>query len=642
MFSIKKRIFLVIVLTVILIGLAIGTTNIYIRDIFLSWDSMNNEIRLVDKEYSKIDFQVRVLKNILGRVDGGQDVEENLLEAYERNHKELENISRELIERNRNIISDLDEIKGYLIFNSLVSLEDLEENILKIGESLNDIREYSLGLESIHGEDNLNTLALLEAEYKKINEELVETAKIINTINISRSNIVLKALNIIFASFFLIILGLAFLINRLIGFDFKYMNTALGLLNDGIYDLERLPKFKVKYTEEKNIKENVELIFREEKFLSEIKTILSGEYILDELVDRLLLIVKDQMNTNRIGVAFVDYDKGLVIAEHGAFDYGRALLGPGFSVKLENTRLGKLVESKESLITSSINKDLEENPSSSSLKLLKREGINSNMIIPLTANDVVFGFLFFSSRNENNYRDKDLELGTKIGQEISGILNTSYLTKKMFITMVNSFADLVEKKDTETGNHIIRMTEYSRTIAEKLLDYEKDSYRVNESFVNDIVYYSSAHDIGKVGIPDSILKKPGKLTDEERTIMETHTTIGAEVLIKVREDLKIFNREFFNVAIDIAMSHHERWDGSGYPNRLKGEEIPLAARIIAIADVFDALTSKRVYKPGFSFEDSLEIINQGSGSHFDPNLVRIFNDSIEEIRRIYTNERLKD
>ena len=642
MLSIKKRIFLVIVLSVTLIGLALGGINIYVRDILISWDSINSEIRLIEKEYSQIDFKVRVLNNILGRVSTTQESVEVLLEPYERNHKNLLSINKELIQRNKKILYQIEEIKGYLLSRRLKDLDELENNMLEIASSLNNIQEYSLSLEDIFGEDNLYKLSLIDLEYEKINEELLETGNIINTINTSRSSMVLSILNIIFASFFFIIMGLAFLINRIIRTDIKYMDTALRLLNDGIYDVEGLPKFKAKYIEEKNIKENVEYIFREEKFLSEIKTILSGEYILDELIDRLLLIVRDEMKTNRVGVAFVDYDQGLVIAEHGAFDYGRALLGPGFSVKLKNTRLGKLVESKESLITTSINKDLEENPSSSSLKLLKREGINSNMIIPLIANDVVFGFLFFSSVNENNYSDKDLELGTKIGQEISGILNTSYLTKKMFITMVNSFADLVEKKDTETGNHIIRMTEYSRTIAEKLLDYENDSYRVNESFVNDIVYYSSAHDIGKVGIPDSILKKPGKLTDEERTIMETHTTIGAEVLIKVREDLKIFNREFFNVAIDIAMSHHERWDGSGYPNRLKGEDIPLSARIIAIADVFDALTSKRVYKPGFSFEDSLEIINQGSGSHFDPILVNIFNDSIEEIRRIYNNERLKD
>lgn len=642
MYSLKNRIFIVTVCTFLLIIFSIVTTNIYIRDIFASWDSMNNEIRNIERNYIQLDFKLRILNNIVGQVQKTQSPMDHLIEPYERNYKEFKVINKELLENNSTIIKNIDKLMGNFLFNKVINLDELKEKVLETEGNLANIQDSLYLLEDIYGEDNLRLLELIQTEYEYFIKNIIKIGKLIQSINNNRSSMVLGSLNIILAFFFLIIVSLAFLVNRIISKDFNYMNKSLKLLNEGLYDIEKLPNINPKYAEESIIKSNVENIFREKKFVNEIKLILSGEYILDEIIDKLLVIVKDEMNTNRIGVAFIDYNKSLIIAEHGAFDYGRPLLGPGFSVKLENSRLKELVHSKKSVITRSIDKDLEKNPHSSSLKLLKKEGINSNMIIPLTTNDVVFGFLFFSSRNEDNYNNKDLELGTKIGQEVSGILNTSYLTKKMFIRMINSFSDLVEKKDTETGNHIIRMTEYCRIITEKLLNHDTDSYRVNESFLNDIINYSSAHDIGKVGIPDSILKKPGKLTKEEREVMETHTTIGAEVLIKVQEDLKIFNREFFNVAIEIAMYHHEKWDGSGYPKGLKGEDIPLSARIVALADVFDALTSKRVYKPGLSFENSLEIINQGRGSHFDPTLVDIFNDSLDEVKKIYNNKRLKD
>ena len=263
------------------------------------------------------------------------------------------------------------------------------------------------------------------------------------------------------------------------------------------------------------------------------------------------------------------------------------------------------------------------------------------MIIALILNDTVFGYLFFSSVDENNYSKKDLEIGIKIAQEISGILNTTYLTKKMFISTTNAFANLVEKKDNDTGDHILRMTHYSRIIAEGLIDYDKPEYNVSQGFVNDITNYAPIHDIGKVGIPDSILKKPGKLTPEERIIMETHADIGGDILREVEESLKIFNRNFFKIAMEIARGHHEKWDGSGYPQGLIGNEIPLSARIVAIADVFDALSSKRVYKDDFGFQESVKIINEVAGKHFDPELVKVFNNSLDDIRSIYEKNKPK-
>lgn len=173
-----------------------------------------------------------------------------------------------------------------------------------------------------------------------------------------------------------------------------------------------------------------------------------------------------------------------------------------------------------------------------------------------------------------------------------------------------------EYKDTDTGAHIERMSHYSTAIARQM--------KLNEGFIENILYAAPMHDIGKIGIPDAVLQKPGKLDDAEWVIMRRHTTIGAEIL----KDSKV---EFMQFAEEIALTHHEKWDGTGYPNKMKGTEIPLGARIVAMADVFDALTSERPYKKPMELEKSLSIITEGRGTHFDPDVVDAFLAIKEEI-----------
>ncbi len=194
---------------------------------------------------------------------------------------------------------------------------------------------------------------------------------------------------------------------------------------------------------------------------------------------------------------------------------------------------------------------------------------------------------------------------------------------------------LAESRDDETGEHIGRTSEYCRLAATKLWQREAHPEKINASFIENITKASPLHDIGKVGIPDRILLKPGKLTPEEFEIMKTHTLIGYETLAGVEKEYKM--NAFIRTGMEIALCHHEKWDGSGYPNGLKGKEIPIAARIMALADVYDALRSRRVYKEGFSHEKSAAIIEQGSGSHFDPLLVEIFLENQQEFRRIFDN-----
>lgn len=188
--------------------------------------------------------------------------------------------------------------------------------------------------------------------------------------------------------------------------------------------------------------------------------------------------------------------------------------------------------------------------------------------------------------------------------------------------IVFSLAKLAESRDPETGAHLERMREYSRELAMYLASEDEFASEINSDFIRAIFLTSPLHDIGKVGIPDSILLKPGKLSVEEFEVMKQHTTIGSQTLEAALAACP--NAEYLRLACDIAASHHEKFDGSGYPRGLRGNEIPLCARIVAVADVYDALTTKRVYKEAFSHEVAAKIIIDGSGSHFDPRIVQAF------------------
>ena len=182
---------------------------------------------------------------------------------------------------------------------------------------------------------------------------------------------------------------------------------------------------------------------------------------------------------------------------------------------------------------------------------------------------------------------------------------------------------LSESRDVDTGAHLERVREYCRLMARQLRVDAEGEALIPESFIDDIFYASPLHDIGKVGIPDAILQKPGKHTPEEFERMKKHSEIGAAILRDVES--RHPSNSFIRMGVDIAMSHHEKWDGTGYPQGLRGERIPLSARIMAVADVYDALTHARCYKPAFTHVDSAKILREGSGGHFDPKLLDLFN-----------------
>tara|TARA_R110001592_G_scaffold102759_3_gene289864 strand:+ start:4423 stop:5892 length:1470 start_codon:yes stop_codon:yes gene_type:complete len=185
-----------------------------------------------------------------------------------------------------------------------------------------------------------------------------------------------------------------------------------------------------------------------------------------------------------------------------------------------------------------------------------------------------------------------------------------------------SLSALAESRDNETGAHILRTQEYVRVLAENLSGTAAYTELLTPSYIEILYKSAPLHDVGKVGIPDNILLKPGKLTDDEFVIMKGHAKIGADALSIAEKQLG--SSSFLEVAKEIALSHHEKWNGSGYPNQLVGENIPLSGRLMALADVYDALISKRVYKPAFSHDKAKAIILEGVGSHFDPAVVDAF------------------
>jgi len=227
------------------------------------------------------------------------------------------------------------------------------------------------------------------------------------------------------------------------------------------------------------------------------------------------------------------------------------------------------------------------------------------------------------SRSERKSR-KQLEIANQqliryaddINMTISELRDANEKLQNSFLDTIHRLALAAEYKEEETGNHIIRMSRYSALIAEKLCLSKKE--------VQNILYASPLHDLGKIGIPDSILLKPGKLTDEEFTIMKTHTIIGANILAYSKAKV-------LQVAEQIAIFHHEKWNGSGYPQGLSGEKIPMVGRIVGLADVFDVLTSKRPYKEPYPIEVAVDIIEKEQGQSFDPNIGDTFLECVDEI-----------
>jgi HD-GYP domain-containing protein (c-di-GMP phosphodiesterase class II) len=217
-----------------------------------------------------------------------------------------------------------------------------------------------------------------------------------------------------------------------------------------------------------------------------------------------------------------------------------------------------------------------------------------------------------------------------MAEQMRDIRHYADATAKMQNGLIITMADLVENPDFDMSSNIQRTAAYARIIVEGLKKKGYYAEKITPQFISDVIISAPLHDIGKVNIPDTILNKPGKLTEEEFEVIKTHAVYGRKIIERAIDTIQ--GESYLKEALNMAAYHHERWDGKGYPEGLHGQVIPLSARIMAIADVFDALTSERVYKSAYSFEKSMDIIQEGSGTQFDPKCVEAFMDSMTDVK----------
>lgn len=265
--------------------------------------------------------------------------------------------------------------------------------------------------------------------------------------------------------------------------------------------------------------------------------------------------------------------------------------------------------------------------------------MRSSITLPLSVNGKPLGFLFFSSAHTHVYTDMHVRFLANIRNALALSFEKDIFVDDLVYSSTLALAKMAEAKDEDTAVHLDRMKEYTVLLAKRLKERGVYAEELTAEFIRALEKFSPMHDIGKVGIRDDVLRKPGKLDPDELVHMRTHASYGANVLREAEENIARSGRTLFAMGIRIAAYHHEKWDGSGYPTGIAGLKIPLEARIVALADVFDALTTRRPYKEPFTFEDSIEIIRKDRGTHFDPSIADVFFQDIAIFREYYDHFR---
>lgn len=273
------------------------------------------------------------------------------------------------------------------------------------------------------------------------------------------------------------------------------------------------------------------------------------------------------------------------------------------------------------------------------MQRLQQNQLRSVFYLPISHDALETAVLVLATEAENAYNADHLEFMTNIADQVGHSFEKTIGMESLVISSIKGLAMLAESRDPETGNHLLRMSHYSALVAEELGRHDKYKSVIDNHYVRDILRFAPMHDIGKVGIADDILLKPGKLDADQHRIMQQHPVIGGKVLRQCELQMNAVGRSVFQIGIEIAECHHEKFDGSGYPNQLQGEQIPLSARIVAVADVFDALTSKRPYKEAWPVDKAMEQLRQESGKHFDPEMVAAFERALPRVMDIYNKHK---
>lgn len=266
---------------------------------------------------------------------------------------------------------------------------------------------------------------------------------------------------------------------------------------------------------------------------------------------------------------------------------------------------------------------------------LRNDGMGSALLLPLSTLRDGGAILLVASRDAGAYTAEHRQFLGAVATQVDAVLAKTVVMDGLVVAGIEGLAKLAESRDPETGDHLVRMSLYAALIAEELSQDPAFAGAIDPEYIRSIHRFAPMHDIGKVGIADAILLKPGRLTENERTEMCRHPLVGGEVLRRCEQRMNEYGRSIFRIGIEIAEGHHEKWDGSGYPHGLAGEAIPLAARIVAVADVFDALTSKRPYKDAWTVERACEVMANDAGRHFDPAIFAAFERVLPRVMDVY-------
>ncbi len=382
----------------------------------------------------------------------------------------------------------------------------------------------------------------------------------------------------------------------------------------------------------------------------EIISLLNQGLDIEEIFDKIDISLKSVIPFNSITLVSLDHDEK---SFHVKLSHSDKVLPAksGFKLKLDETVFRNILRAKDVIIANDIDTFISKlNLPEESREIISKE-TSSAVIMPLFVENSIKGFLLFLSEEPEPYNEDHLRFLKLIAGQISLSIQRGDLTSQLEMhtkhlehivkvrthellktqkTTIFALSKLAETRDSETGEHLERMRNYCVLLAQ-IMKYSGEYDSITSEFMRNIYDSCILHDIGKVGIPDVILLKPTALNHEEFEIIKTHTVIGYNALNDASRTLG--DNSFLDMAKDIALYHHERWDGLGYPEGRHGENIPIVARIVTIGDVYDALTSKRPYKEAISHEETVEIMRQ-EAFRFDPRIFKLFLYNHEDFDRI--------
>lgn len=511
-------------------------------------------------------------------------------------------------------------MQGQIEENSRIWLEQKERYETIISSDV-DSREF------------LEALVYVNENTENLIRETTALAEIFSNINVEAYSDYNRVISII--------VGLVGILILFTLYEFyKYLFLPLGELYTGFKKMGFDTLTEAKGAGVKSVTNEIKEIMDGIMRSMELTEDLNGSMSFDESLNHIYESFKGYIPYSYIGIAlFKNTEDDTIVGSYGIGNerITNDLMADiiGYEVSAGETSLIDIVKTGEPRVINDLESHVEGEYRRKYNDIILKAGVRSSITLPLIAGNRCIGFIFFSSDKKNIYNDRHIKFLSLLGSSISIAFQKNIFIEDLLYSSLLALTKISEEKDQDTGEHLVRMREYSTKLTKLMKRDSRFKHRIDSKFVIDIEKFSPMHDIGKVGIPDRILLKPGKLSYDEFEVMKTHTTNGAKVLREAENNIKRSGKSMFEMGIDIAETHHEKWDGSGYPKGLKGSEIPLAGRIVALADVLDALLTRRPYKEPFSFERAMEIIHEGKGNHFDPDIVEIFEDNIDSFKYIY-------